>query len=107
MSHSIIGRSVKLASRLRNVYSPFAVSTRCNFASKAENETQVNQEQSTQQRFFPRRCCMYIPGDNEKMLDKSLTIKPDTFVFDCEDGVAANRKVTCASVESVPNVVHF
>lgn len=38
---------------------------------------------------------MYVPGDDQKKLDKTQTllVKPDSLVFDCEDGVAANRKV--------------
>lgn len=61
------------------------------FTSKEDAKQQ--QEVVEGRRFFPRRCVMYVPGDSEKMLAKSLVIKPDSLVFDCEDGVAANKKV--------------
>lgn len=66
------------------------------FASKGSEEQA--QEVMEGRRFFPRRCVMYVPGDSEKMLSKSLTIKPDSLVFDCEDGVAANKKVCVSSL---------
>ncbi|XP_055372344.1 citramalyl-CoA lyase, mitochondrial-like [Condylostylus longicornis] len=41
----------------------------------------------------PRRAILYVPGDNEKLIQKVLTIPSvDCVVFDCEDGVAHNRK---------------
>lgn len=43
-------------------------------------------------RFFPRRCVMYIPGDDEHKLAKCKSFTSDSYVFDCEDGVAANKK---------------
>lgn len=36
---------------------------------------------------------MYVPGDDEKKINKSLNIDVDCIVLDCEDGVAINRKV--------------
>lgn len=59
--------------------------------SKKEEPVEVGR------RFFPRRCVMYVPGDDEKKLSKSLTLNPDSLVFDMEDGVAQNRKV-CGSL---------
>lgn len=53
---------------------------------------QVEDEGPPGSRFFPRRCVMYVPGDDEHKLAKSRTLSADSFVFDCEDGVAANRK---------------
>jgi citrate lyase subunit beta-like protein len=45
-------------------------------------------------RYFPRRCLLYVPGSDEAKLHKSQTLKPDSFVFDCEDGVAGPSKQT-------------
>lgn len=72
------------------------------FASDSKNNEKQTQEVVEGRRFFPRRCVMYVPGDNEKMLAKSLTVKPDSLVFDCEDGVAANRKV-CSDALTMAN----
>ena len=69
------------------------------FASESKGDEK--EEVVEGRRFFPRRCVMYVPGDNEKMLAKSLTIKPDSLVFDCEDGVAANRKVCVVNAEVI------
>lgn len=40
------------------------------------------------------RSLLYIPGDNTKKLEKSKTFinKCDCIIYDCEDGVAINRK---------------
>lgn len=36
---------------------------------------------------------MYVPGDDEKKLNKTLTLdRVDCIAFDCEDGVALNKK---------------
>ena len=44
-------------------------------------------------RFTPRRAVLYIPGSDERKLRKIEILKVDCAVMDCEDGVAANRKV--------------
>lgn len=36
---------------------------------------------------------MYVPGDDEKKLRKTLELDVDCIVMDCEDGVALNKKV--------------
>ena len=36
---------------------------------------------------------LYVPGNDEKKLQKIPTLNVDCAVMDCEDGVAANRKV--------------
>lgn len=106
MSSSLLTRSLSL---LRHVRLPsispalrgghIALASSRQFASKTESSeadaaaAAAAEAASSAGRFFPRRCIMYVPGDDQKKLEKSLTISPDTFVFDCEDGVAANRKV--------------
>jgi citrate lyase beta subunit len=36
---------------------------------------------------------LYVPGDDEKKIKKIPSLKVDCAVLDCEDGVAANKKV--------------
>lgn len=48
-----------------------------------------------QRRFIhhPRRSCLYVPGDDERKLNKIKTLKEvDCLILDTEDGVAQNRK---------------
>lgn len=41
----------------------------------------------------PRRACLYVPGDDERKLNKIKTLKDvDCLILDTEDGVAQNRK---------------
>lgn len=44
-------------------------------------------------RYIPRRACLYVPGNDEAKLKKIPAIGADCVILDCEDGVAANRKV--------------
>lgn len=37
---------------------------------------------------------MYVPGDDKRKLNKTLTLDVDCVVMDCEDGVALNKKVS-------------
>lgn len=41
----------------------------------------------------PRRACLYVPGDSEKKLEKSLNLSVDCVILDCEDGVAISNKL--------------
>ncbi|KAJ8027565.1 Citramalyl-CoA lyase, mitochondrial [Holothuria leucospilota] len=41
----------------------------------------------------PRRAMLYVPGSDERKLQKISTQEVDCAVMDCEDGVAVNRKV--------------
>lgn len=36
---------------------------------------------------------MYVPGDDERKLNKVFKIDVDCIAMDCEDGVALNKKV--------------
>ncbi|KAL5275674.1 hypothetical protein ACFFRR_001488 [Megaselia abdita] len=48
-----------------------------------------------QSRFIhhPRRACLYVPGDDERKLNKIKSLKNvDCLILDTEDGVAQNRK---------------
>ncbi len=44
-------------------------------------------------KYIARRAMMYVPGNDEKKLNKIPTLNADCVVMDCEDGVALNRKV--------------
>ena len=41
----------------------------------------------------PRRSALYVPGSNQRALDKARTLDADILIFDFEDGVAPDRKV--------------
>lgn len=41
----------------------------------------------------PRRALLYMPGDNWKMITKSITLGVDSICMDMEDGTAVNKKV--------------
>lgn len=36
---------------------------------------------------------MYVPGNDQKKIQKVTSLDLDCAVLDCEDGVAANKKV--------------
>lgn len=36
---------------------------------------------------------MYVPGNDWKKINKISSMGADSFILDCEDGVALNRKV--------------
>lgn len=44
------------------------------------------------QRFTPRRALLYVPGDDEKKIEKAAKLDIDAVILDCEDGVAINKK---------------
>ncbi len=53
----------------------------------------------------PRRSCLYMPGANERALEKAKTIAADTLLLDLEDAVAPDAKVeardrVCTAVKS-------
>lgn len=47
----------------------------------------------TTRKYVPRRALMYVPGDDEKKLKKMQSVNVDCIVMNCEDGIAANKKV--------------
>jgi citrate lyase subunit beta / citryl-CoA lyase len=40
----------------------------------------------------PRRSALYVPGSNQRALDKARELDADVLIFDFEDGVAPDRK---------------
>ena len=52
----------------------------------------------------PRRSVLYMPGANERALEKAKTLPADALILDLEDSVAPEAKETarlkvCAAVE--------
>lgn len=54
------------------------------FSSKADLKPRM---------YRPRRAVMYVPGMDQRKMDKVPSLGVDTIVFDMEDGVAADQKV--------------
>jgi citrate lyase subunit beta / citryl-CoA lyase len=53
----------------------------------------------------PRRSVLYMPGSNERALEKAKTIAVDALIFDLEDAVAPDAKPlardqVCAAVKN-------
>lgn len=44
--------------------------------------------------FQPRRSVLYMPGSNQRALEKAKTLAADAFIFDLEDAVAPEAKTT-------------
>ncbi|KAM3933560.1 LOW QUALITY PROTEIN: citramalyl-CoA lyase, mitochondrial [Leptodactylus fuscus] len=44
-------------------------------------------------KYVPRRAVLYIPGNDERKIQKIPSLNVDCAVLDCEDGVAINKKV--------------
>ncbi|MEO1965317.1 aldolase/citrate lyase family protein, partial [Hyphomonas sp.] len=42
----------------------------------------------------PRRSCLYMPGANERALEKARGLPADTLLLDLEDAVAPDAKLT-------------
>lgn len=54
-----------------------------------------------ERRFFPRRAVMYVPASDERKTAKAASLKVDSIVYDIEDGVAANQKVTLVTSQAI------
>ena len=54
--------------------------------------------------FIPRRAVLYVPGNDERKLQKATKLGADCIVMDCEDGVAVNRKVSTGAVNTTVKV---
>ena len=50
---------------------------------------------------------MYVPGNDWKKINKIPFLKADSFILDCEDGVALNRKVSlvCGKCDCLPLLI--
>ena len=49
----------------------------------------------------PRRAILYVPGNDERKIRKSIGLDVDAVVLDCEDGVAMNRKVKLLLINGI------
>ncbi|XP_069746611.1 citramalyl-CoA lyase, mitochondrial isoform X4 [Narcine bancroftii] len=45
-------------------------------------------------KYVPRRAVLYVPGNDERKIQKIPSLRVDCAVLDCEDGVALNKKFT-------------
>ncbi|KAG8586449.1 hypothetical protein GDO81_005381, partial [Engystomops pustulosus] len=45
-------------------------------------------------KYVPRRAVLYVPGNDERKIQKISSLNVDCAVLDCEDGVAINKKVS-------------
>ena len=45
-----------------------------------------------------RRALLYMPGDDRRKIEKSVTLGVDSICMDMEDGVAANKKAEARAV---------
>ena len=45
-----------------------------------------------------RRAILYMPGDDRRKIQKSITLGVDSICMDMEDGVAANKKAEAREV---------
>ncbi|MDB6063101.1 MAG: CoA ester lyase [Verrucomicrobiaceae bacterium] len=53
----------------------------------------------------PRRSVLYMPGNNQRALEKAKTLAADALIFDLEDAVAPDQKIAARAVliEAVKN----
>ena len=42
--------------------------------------------------FYPHRSALYMPGSNERALEKAKSLAADLFIFDMEDAVSPENK---------------
>lgn len=56
-----------------------------------------NKTTASKKKYTPRRSVLYVPGNDERKISKVASLDVDCVVLDCEDGVAANRKVRMTS----------
>ena len=48
----------------------------------------------------PRRCLLFMPGDDLKKIQKGISLGVDSIVMDLEDGVALNRKAEARAISA-------
>ena len=66
------------------------------------SSTSIEYAQCIQNR--PRRAVMYVPGTDQRKMEKVRSLNVDSAVLDLEDGVALNQKVGCSGHCSVEPV---
>ncbi|KAF4025797.1 hypothetical protein G4228_017907, partial [Cervus hanglu yarkandensis] len=74
-------------------------------ASLAADVSRLGCSSSPSQKYIPRRAVLYVPGSDEKKINKIPSLNVDCAVLDCEDGVAVNKKAVCEeAVKNGPRV---
>nr|KAF6460119.1 citramalyl-CoA lyase [Molossus molossus] len=63
-------------------------------ASLAADVPRLGYGCSSYHKYIPRRAVLYVPGNDEKKIQKIPSLNVDCAVLDCEDGVAVNKKET-------------
>lgn len=66
--------------------------------------TSKYQSAATERRYIPRRAVLYVPGNDERKLQKIPSLAADCIVLDCEDGVALSMKEAARS--KIRHVLH-
>nr|KAF6460120.1 citramalyl-CoA lyase [Molossus molossus] len=61
-------------------------------ASLAADVPRLGYGCSSYHKYIPRRAVLYVPGNDEKKIQKIPSLNVDCAVLDCEDGVAVNKK---------------
>ncbi|XP_044635692.1 citramalyl-CoA lyase, mitochondrial isoform X5 [Equus asinus] len=61
-------------------------------ASLAADVSRLGYSSSSSHKYIPRRAVLYVPGNDEKKIQKIPSLNVDCAVLDCEDGVAVNKK---------------
>uniref|UniRef100_A0A4W2GYH8 Citramalyl-CoA lyase n=1 Tax=Bos indicus x Bos taurus TaxID=30522 RepID=A0A4W2GYH8_BOBOX len=61
-------------------------------ASLAAEVSRLGCSSSPSHKYIPRRAVLYVPGNDEKKINKIPSLNVDCAVLDCEDGVAVNKK---------------
>ncbi|XP_069061175.1 citramalyl-CoA lyase, mitochondrial isoform X1 [Pleurodeles waltl] len=56
-------------------------------------------------KYIPRRALLYIPGNDERKIQKIPSLNVDCAVLDCEDGVALNKKGKAAATSKVTDII--
>ncbi len=61
-------------------------------SSRQKNEAVADASQAAVAQHQPRRSVLYMPGANDKALEKAKTLPTDAIIFDTEDSVAPDMK---------------
>ena len=55
--------------------------------------------------FYPHRSALYMPGSNERALEKAKSLPADLFIFDMEDAVSPENKELARDL--ILNVLYY
>ncbi|XP_015590273.1 citramalyl-CoA lyase, mitochondrial [Cephus cinctus] len=60
--------------------------------SRIMSRYRISAKYTRQMSFIPRRTLLYVPGCDERKIQKARSLDADLIALDCEDGVAINQK---------------